>query len=534
MTTQTSTAQPSSTPPFKPAVARPWVPWALAAAAIVGIAVFRSNEDGGLARVGTFAVSGGFFLGCFIWYALASNRPARQRYAPLLTMLGILGAFAATFRVESVTGDMFPTLAFRWTPRPDQRLAAQSKLARESDSAVDMTATSANDYPGFLGSDGRAHVRGVSLATDWAAQPPKLLWRQPLGAGWSSFAIVNGFAVTQEQRGEAEYVTCYELRTGKVCWTYSRPVRFVSDFGGVGPLATPTIDRGRVFALGATGILSCLSGHDGALVWERDILADNGAANVKWGKSCSPLIVDDKVIVSAGGANGKSLVAYNVENGDMIWQGGDQVSSYASPVLAHFGGTLQIVMVNQQFVTSHDLATGRVLWERDWPGYSNSNATVSQPVPLDESRMLISKGYGQGAALWSIEKKGDTYAVDDIWHNSLLKTKFTNVVIEDGFIYGLDEGVLCCVELESGRKQWKQGRYGHGQIMLVGSLILVAAEDGVVALVPATPSGYQEVARFQAVEGKTWANPAISGNVLVVRSETEAAAYELPTDPGAT
>jgi len=127
-----------------------------------------------------------------------------------------------------------------------------------------------------------------------------------------------------------------------------------------------------------------------------------------------------------------------------------------------------------------------------------------------------------------VRRTAEGLGVDLVWSSLALKAKFTNVVWRDGFLYGLDDGILTCVDAANGERRWKGGRYGHGQTLLVDDLLLVLAEDGQVARVEAEPTAYRELGRFAALSGKTWNVPALSGSRLVVRNDREAACFELP------
>jgi hypothetical protein len=267
---------------------------------------------------------------------------------------------------------------------------------------------------------------------------------------------------------------------------------------------------------------------------------------IVWGKSGSPLVVDDMVIVSVGAplANSdeaaeynSSLVAFDIETGEVRWAAGNRQASYATPVVAELAGERQIVVVNQGWVTGHRASDGEVLWEHPWEDEYDQNASCAQPVPIGNDRLFLSKAYGTGASLLQIERDSDgVFKVEPLWDPAVkrvMKTKFSNVAIRDGFAYGLDDVLLECIELETGKVRWKKRRtpeFGHGQIMLVGDTILVLSETGELALVAASPDEYRELASVQVLDDDdvTWNNPAFAPPCLIVRNAREAACYRLP------
>ena len=345
-----------------------------------------------------------------------------------------------------------------------------------------------------------------------------------------------------EQRGDAEMVTCYAIETGRLEWAHSTAARFERLEAGVGPRSTPTIDEGRVYALGALGRLACLDGANGKLLWEKDLLQEYGiapddeAAAVLWGRAASPLVAGDRLIVPIGGPKGGrmvSLAAFDKRSGALLWEGGNRQVSYSSPVLATLAGTEQILIVNEATVSGHDLPSGRALWEHPWPGHTNRDPNVSQPVPIAPNLIFVSKGYGQGAMLLQLDAAADgAFTTRAAWKNPrVMKTKFSNVALREGCVYGLSDGILECVELAHGQSKWRQGRYGHGQILLAGDLLLVLSEEGEIVLVEAAPDRANNVlGRFQAIEGLTWNNFALYGPHLLVRNAVEAACYKLPLE----
>ncbi len=253
------------------------------------------------------------------------------------------------------------------------------------------------DVPQFFGPNRDGIVKNAKLDRDWKTAAPKQLWRQPIGAGWSAFAVVGGRAFTQEQRGESECVTCYDVLTGRLIWTHANAAHFNQWQSGDGPHATPSVYRGRVFAMGATGILNCLDADTGRNLWAHNVLAENNLPNLVWGVSVSPLVFDDMVIVTGGLTNGPSVLEYRQTDGKPLWHAGTDKASYASPILATFAGRRVVLSCNAASLTAHDPATGEILL--DYPWTDDKWPKASQPVVLEGDRVFLSSGYGAGCMM---------------------------------------------------------------------------------------------------------------------------------------
>lgn len=363
------------------------------------------------------------------------------------------------------------------------------------------------------------------VSTSWPANGPPVLWKQPVGIGYASFAIADGKAFTIEQRRRQEVVAAYDVATGRELWKQGWDAEF-TDSTGDGPRSTPTWDQGRVYALGATGELKCLDANTGAVIWGRNILSENQASNLQWAQSASPLVVDDKVIVLPGGGGGKSVVAYNKMTGAPVWRALDDRQAYVSPMLVELGGRRQIVVVSSLRVVGLTPENGSLLWSYPWD--TDMGINVSQPVVVDRNRFFISSGYGKGAALVELKANGNTFTPATIWENTNMKNKFNSSVLHNGYVYGLDEGILVCLDVNTGERKWKEGRFQYGQVILAsGHLIVTNGDTGEVALIKATPDKYTEVARFAALQGRMWNYPAIADGRLLVRNATEMAAYDI-------
>ena len=450
-----------------------------------------------------------------LWLLFFSEMRFRGKLLALAVMG--LGVFLITnlFQFKGFSGDLVPIFEWRWQENQTTfRLSSKNLLASQM---------SVTDYPQFLGQHRNGVVSTTKLNLDWETHPPKLVWRRPVGAGWSGFAIAGNSAVTQEQEGDWEKVVCYDLHTGDVKWSHQDQARYHAPPAGLGPRATPTIAGNRVYTLGSTGIFNCLDFETGEQLWTSNIFEAHKAVTPRWGVSISPLVYGGLVVVSAGGA-----VAYHRETGEIAWIGYRNESGYSSPFLTTLAGVEQIVIFNQGLITAHEPLSGELLWKQPWP--TPSVECVSQPVPLPNDKLLVSSGYGVGAKLFQISRNSSgEFDVSTIWETIYLKAKFTNIIHYEGYLYGLDDGIFACINPTDGTRQWKRGRYGHGQTLLISDVLLVLTESGEVVLVDPDPSSHIEHARFAALKGRTWNTPALAGDYLIVRNDREAACYQLPT-----
>ena len=482
------------------------------------------------------------------WFSFRSTYSTLWRRGAMLAGLAGLVFVVSAVRLDGLTGNWVP-LGWRWSwqqPRDYARAKPVAASSAESNAQNGVKAaapatfveSTPDDFPQFLGPNRDGHLPDVQLSQDWKATSPQVVWRQEIGSGWSGFAVVADYAVTLEQYGDEELVTCRDLQTGETRWTHAVTARHDDPQGGSGPRSTPTIHDSKVYALGATGILRCLHLSNGEVIWQKELRKEFGISDaeelqaVMWGRAASPLIYGDLCIVPAGGKPPVSLVAYDKEAGEKRWSAGTQQISYASPAVLTLCGKEQIVSVNESNVTGHSPENGNVFWSFDWPGHSNGNASASQPQVAGNNLVFISKGYDEGAVVFRVAELGGEYNIEPVWkERRSLQTKFTNAVLVEGNAYGLSDGILQCVDLANGKKRWAGGRYGHGQMLVVGDVILVQTEDaGELVMVAVDPKKRRELGRFKTLgtRSQAWNNLCLVGKKLLLRNADEAMCIELP------
>lgn len=454
-----------------------------------------------------------------------------RKSAPTSRLRTTLGLTAAGWllmgltRIDGIDGQYMPEMSWRWQSTAEERLLSELE-GRTLKQAANWTQTEAG-WSGFRGPQRNSRVTADIARQDWSTNPPEEVWRRNVGPGWSSMAVASGRLFTQEQRGEDEAITCYDAETGDPIWVHLEPARFEEVVSGAGPRATPTVVDGIVYSSGARGMLTALDGSDGSVVWRKDLQEIYNSQVPIWGFSTSPLVVDNMVIAFAGGEGDGGLIAFDRLTGAAIWQTASPNGNYGSAQFAELDGVPQIVFVEPKMVRGLDVASGRELWrsevveERSFP--------MVQPQQVSERSLIITTGDGKNVVRVDVSKDAETWTAQIGWNSRYLKPSYNDFVHYQDSLFGFDKQIFACIDVTTGERRWKNGRYGFSQALLLESCgqIVVVAESGKLVLLDANPSEWVEQGAVAAMSSKTWNHPAWDSGLLYVRNAEEMVCYRL-------
>ena len=462
-------------------------------------------------------------------FTLLFGRDQSSRFLSRGLLVGfivILGAWCLC-RFEGLNGAANVELAWRWGQTAEQRfMAGLRNDANGATPGAALISASSGDFTGFRGAFRDGRISGQNIRTDWDKTPPKQIWKHRIGPGWGSMAVIGDRLYTQEQRAEKEAVVCYSAETGKQIWIHEDGTRFDEEIAGAGPRATPTFDDGKIYAFGAKGILNCLDAATGSVIWTRNISKEFEVEPQMWGFCASPLVTHGLVTVITG-KPGKSVAAFNAKTGQPAWAVGDGWS-YGSTHFAKIDGVELIITITADGMFANDPTTGKAIWDYKWSMPTGANRVV-QPAILDGNDLLIGGAFGVGTRRIHFSRNGEKWNTGDLWTTRKFNPYYNDFVIHNGHLYGFDNTVFACVNLDKGVGKWRSHDYGAGQVLLLADqdVLIIAAETGEVALVDAKPDAHHEIGRFQAIEGKTWNHPVVAHGKLFVRNGTEIAAYDV-------
>lgn len=378
----------------------------------------------------------------------------------------------------------------------------------------------------YRGPSKNGHALTPKVAMDWK-RLPKARWSMPCGDGHSSIITSGKRVITLEQEENQEVLIARSLDDGRTLWKVAETTRWQDSMSGIGPRSTPTLNQGKIYTLFSNGRLSCVDANSGEVFWNTQILGQDYDFP-EWGLSMSPLVWNDRIILNPGGED-SAVQAYAKDSGDLIWSSRLQGRGvYMSPEILSLLGEDHLLVALEGKIAGLNPNNGVTLWEKPWKIFLN-NAQIVQPIAISKSSFLLAAGYGKGAECLSIAKDSASgrYHIDSVWKSKNLKAKFSNPILEDGYLYGFSENLLVCLEANSGKLMWRGKKYGYGRILLVGQKLLILGNTGILSVIEANPNEFQEISSNQLLnDSRCWNGPALVNGYLIARNGEQIACFD--------
>lgn len=510
---------------------RLWIPGLILLGAGISLAVsaMRSREDlteGALQQLVTFVVA---VLLMALWWLFFSGFRAVIRLGGFVALTALVAALRPLVHTDGTSGSSMPTLRFGLDDQEVLPITLPELQGEPVESRPLQLAP--GDWPAFRGARRDSVARGETLGTPAGA---KLLWKRPVGEGWSSLVLVGDWLFTQEQRGEFECTVAYDAASGEERWVHADEDRYDTYLGGVGPRATPTFSLGVLYTVGSNGRVNALEAHTGRVLWTRDMLEDGGGGLIEFGIACSPLVREDTVYVVPGvnpgggaGSAAAGVLAYDRADGTVRWKGGTRPAGYTAPWVGTFDGEEHLLVFGLEGLSGHDLGTGAELWFTPWGNTFKNGSVMPLVVEGEVLLSVFSNGAKKVAPRRAAGEGAPAWEVDERWRQRRFQLKFNGGVKRGDLLVGLDGGILACIDWGTGERYWKEGRHGFGQILLADDGLLILSEYGEVIVAAFDRDGVTERLRFEAIDGKCWNHPVLRDGRVFVRSDAEMACYEL-------
>lgn len=388
----------------------------------------------------------------------------------------------------------------------------------------------AADWPGWRGPARDGHAPGVQLPEKWSPDSLRVVWRVPVGSGYSSPVIAGGKLYLHAREADQEVVLCLDAATGNEIWRAPYPAPYemhpAARGHGLGPKATATVTDGKVFAFGISSILTCLEARDGKILWQRDLKEDFDAEPAEYGTAGSPLVDAGRVVVPVGGKRGGAVMAFRTDTGEMIWKAvPGEMPAMSSPLTATLVGVPQVITFTEKHFVGLDPQTGRVLWKHPFTTPYRQN--IVTPVVVDN--LVIASGTGQPGFALRVDKNGESLGATEVWTNPRFQLYTSSPIAVGHYVYGLNwRGELVSVNARDGKTAWTKAGFGkYATIVVAGDQLLVLASGGELTVVAADPKAFRELARFKLTEAETWSHLAVVENRLYIRDLQEVTCFEL-------
>ena len=395
------------------------------------------------------------------------------------------------------------------------------------------------DWPQWRGPNREDISTETGLLKQWPAGGPPVAWKiTGLGAGYSGVSVDHSRIFTMGERGDSSFLFALDEANGKILWSTKIGKSGAPGWGGfAGPRGTPTVDGDRVYALGHYGDLVCAEAATGKILWQKNFVADFGGEVPEWGYAESPLVDGDQLICTPGKEKG-AMAALNKMTGETLWRTTEftEKTAYASPIVVVIDGVRQYIQVTDTTKNTASVVgvstKGKVLWRGTFPG---KTAVIPTPIYRDQ-QVYVSSGYGAGCALFKISKSGDAFSAEQVYANKDMENHHGGVILVGDCLYGYSEkNGWVCQDFKTGKIVWKDRKFRKGSLTCADGLLYLRDEDdkksqGTVALVEASPQGYQEISRFdqpQRSEMHAWPHPVIANGKLYLRDQDLLLCYDV-------
>ncbi|MFM9960391.1 MAG: PQQ-binding-like beta-propeller repeat protein [Planctomycetaceae bacterium] len=388
------------------------------------------------------------------------------------------------------------------------------------------------EWPQILGPQRNGLSSETGLLDRWPDEGPKEVWRVPGGVGMSGLAISRGRVLTLVQRESQQWLIALDAKSGEAIWQTPLAPEYRNAMGN-GPRATPTIAGEHVFVFTGEGILSAHKFLDGKQLWSHHVVKELSGKEAEYGMACSPLVVGEQVIVTAGSPQG-TLVAFETKSGKQLWTAGNDPAGYSSPALLNVGGRSQIVAFTANSALGVDPAKGTVLWR--YPFKTNYECNVVTPLEI-KGDVFLSSGEDHGSVRLALKPKAESFEITEVWSSfgtkSVLRNEWQTSMLLDGYLYGFDNvgGAgpithLTCIDAATGQRKWQQARFGKGNFIAADGKLFISTMKGELVLVRATPDRFEELSRA-TVLGSTRQAPALSNGRLFLRDDKEIVCFDV-------
>ncbi len=386
-------------------------------------------------------------------------------------------------------------------------------------------AVAGSDWPQYRGPNGDGTSTEI-VFSNVDAFGLGVTWKVSIGSGYSGVSIADGRVVTMFSDGTTDVAAAFDEASGRALWRFEVEPTYRGQNGAHdGPMATPVIEGGKVFGLGARGRLFALDLETGKLSWATDLVADHGARPPFYGFATSPMIQDDVLVVEIG-AEDAAVAGFDPSNGERKWSAGIDAVNYQSPIPFEFGSRRQVLFTGLEKLYGLDAASGEVLWEHAHGGTGWRGARSIVPVPSGEGRIFLAYK-DDASALLELDHEDGVTVARRAWEERSIRNTYNVPVYHDGYLYSFSSRFLTSVDAATGKPAWRSRPPGDGMVTLVDRHLVIQTKKGSLHVVRASPEGYEQRASLDLFDDLAWTPPSFANGHIFVRSLGELARVEI-------